>query len=54
MLEHPYLAFPEVPNANPWLQQYTQACTWGGGTNDSQTTFGREFGSVVEQAGHFG
>lgn len=37
--QHPYLAFGGV-NQNPWSQQTTQACSWGGGTNDTQKAFG--------------
>lgn len=37
--QHPYLAFG-TPNNNPWDQQARTACSWGGGTNDTQRTNG--------------
>lgn len=40
--QHPYLAFGG-PNTRPWSSQIEEACSWGGGTNDTQ----RDFGIVV-------
>lgn len=37
--QHPYLAFGTA-NTNPWSWQQSTACSWGGGTNDSQSSFG--------------
>jgi glucan 1,3-beta-glucosidase len=37
--QHPYLAFG-TPNKDPWAAQAGKACNWGGGTNDTQKSFG--------------
>ncbi|GMK54507.1 hypothetical protein CspeluHIS016_0110930 [Cutaneotrichosporon spelunceum] len=39
MDQHPYLAF-SGPNQNPWEQQTGQACSWGGGINDTSSSWG--------------
>ncbi|EIW66983.1 hypothetical protein TREMEDRAFT_40623 [Tremella mesenterica DSM 1558] len=41
--QHPYLAFGGA-NTNPWSWQQSTACSWGGGTNDTQTSFGLVMG----------
>ncbi|CAD6573512.1 MAG: hypothetical protein TREMPRED_000844 [Tremellales sp. Tagirdzhanova-0007] len=37
--QHPYLAFGQQNN-NPWDVQIKTVCGWGGGTNDSQSSYG--------------
>lgn len=37
--QHPYLAFTGA-NQNSWATYTSQACSWGGGTNDTQRDFG--------------
>lgn len=38
--QHPYLAFLPQQNNNPWSQQQSSACGWGGGTNDTRNAYG--------------
>jgi hypothetical protein len=42
--QHPYLAFGVTQNNDPWSAQAGKACSWGGGTNDTQKSFGVTIG----------
>jgi glucan 1,3-beta-glucosidase len=42
--QHPYLAFGLTQNNDPWSAQAGKACSWGGGTNDTQKSFGVTIG----------
>ncbi|KAK4689910.1 glucan 1,3-beta-glucosidase, partial [Tremellales sp. Uapishka_1] len=47
--QHPYLAFG-TQNTNPWPVQITSVCEWGGGTNDTQSSFGLVMGGEWSNA----
>ncbi|KAL7420697.1 hypothetical protein Q5752_004648 [Cryptotrichosporon argae] len=54
--QHPYLAFG-TQNNNPWLNQSTAICAYGGGTNSSQADFGiiigGEWSNAINDCGYW-
>lgn len=54
--QHPYLAFTE-PNTDAWDAQWRKACSWGGGTNESQRdtgiVIGGEWSAAINDCGYW-
>lgn len=55
--QHPYLAFPETQIADNHTVQAHTVCSWGGGTNDSSTSYGivigGEWSNAINDCGYW-